>query len=268
MANEKGRHAAHAAGTSPKAKVSRRAAAGEGEGISTIRSGQGARVTTRKNAAEAADRARRNAEKRYFKRHPEAKASDVGPERSGKNVVLLVIASILVLAIVFVIGSCVTGLVFSSNGGSSDQPEQTLKLTEQEQQLVDQQLSHDVGQERADVGGSVSFGGDSYALSQQDDGTWALACTSSSGSSSTLFLIEGTPVALLRSSDTLLIPENRGEAWDVVCYVIDGHSGAGYVTTADGSLAGGAGEAVGAELDGTTLRVTDADGATHDVSLV
>lgn len=261
------RRAEHRAGRASRA--SRRSAeVSPDEGISTIRSGQGARVTTRKNAAEAAGRARKNAEKRYFERHPEARAPQGGPERNGKNVVLLVIASVLVLATVFVIGSCVSGMLSPSPGQGSDQPDQTLKLTEQEQQIRDQQQAHDAGREQVEVGGSVTFNGDSYALAQQDDGTWSLVRTSSSGTETTLFLIEGEPVALARMSSTLLVPENRNGRWDVVCYVIDGHSDAGYVTTPDGALAGGEGDATSVELRETSIVVTDSSGASHEVSLV
>ena len=83
MANEKSRQAARPSHAAPRMRGRFRAqpgaGVGEDEGISTIRSGQGARVTTRKNAAEVADKARKNAEKRYFERHPEAKASRHGP---------------------------------------------------------------------------------------------------------------------------------------------------------------------------------------------
>lgn len=266
MADEKRRHAARPSHAAPRTG-SRARMSGADEGISTIRSGQGARVTTRKNAAEVADKARKKAEKRYFERHPEAKASDVGPARSGRNVVLLVIMAILALAIVFVVGSCVTGLV-SGSGEKDDAPTQTLQLTEQEQQLQEQQLANDAGSEQVAAGESVHYAGDAYALVQGDDGTWELVCTSASGASSTLFLIEGEPIALARMADTILIPENRGGGWDVVCYVINGQGSATYVVDESGSVAGGEGEAASAELQGTSIVVTDAAGAAHEVSLV
>ena len=269
MADEKRRHAARPSHAAPTKRGRSRAQASVdgGEGISTIRSGQGARVTTRKNAAEVADKARKKAEKRYFERHPEAKASDVGPQRSGKNVVLLVIMAILALAIVFVVGSCVTGLV-SGAGEKDERPTQTLQLTEQEQQLKDQQEANDAGNEQVEVGGTVSYGSDTYALEQQEDGTWAFVDTSASGNRTTLFLIEGEPIALARMADTILIPENRNGRWDVVCYVIKGQGSASYVVDENGEIAGGEGEATSAELRETSIVVTDATGATHEVALV
>ena len=104
-----------------------------------------------------------------------------------------------------------------------------------------------------------------WPLHQGEDGTWGLA----NASGDTLFEIEGTPVALLRSAETILIPENREDGWDVVCYVIGGHlSGVTYVVGSDGNAVGGSGSIDAVELDGTTLRVTDDSGSTTDVSLV
>lgn len=269
MADDKRRHAARPSHAAPPAHGGRHASApAGGERISTLRSGQGARVTTRKNAAEAAGRARKNAERRYFERHPEARAAAAGPARSGRNVVLLVIMAILALAIVFVVGSCVTGMLSGSDDQGQDRPTQTLKLTEQEQQALDQRQAHDAGQEQVDVGGTLSYGGETFALAQQDDGSWALVRTDSSGASQVLFLLEGTPVALARTSDTILIPENRGEGWDVVCYVVHGQGSASYLVDEGGSVAGGEGEAASAELEGTSILVTDSSGETHEISLV
>ena len=79
--------------------------------------------------------------------------------------------------------------------------------------------------------------------------------------------LPGTPAALVRTADTLLVPENVDGGWNVACYVIGGHSqGVTYVVDAEGNSAGGTGEIESVELDGTTLRVT-AGGATTDVAL-
>ena len=129
-------------------------------------------------------------------------------------------------------------------------------------------MANDAGKEQVEVGWSLSFGGDSFALTQQEDGAWALVRTSSTGTSTTLFLLEGTPVALARISDTILIPENRNGGWDVVCYVIDGHSSASYVSSPDGTVVGGEGDAASAELGDNAIVVTDSSGAAHEVSLV
>ena len=262
-------HAAPAHGT-PRRQATRRSqapAAGrlasESTSIDTIRTGQGARVTTRKNAAEAAGRARKSAEQRYFSRHPEARAQG-GPERSVGKIVLLVVAAFLALALVFVIGTLVTSLIFppqaqEGTGG------QELHLTESELAMREQQEAHDAGQEVAGTDGSVSCGGVTYALAQQEDGGWAVTGTVN-GSTDTIFTIEGTPVALARSADLLLVVENRDGGWDVVCYMINGHADATLLVGADGQPWGGSGDAASAELSGSTIRVTDASGATSETA--
>lgn len=239
--------------------------ASESDKITTIHAGQGARVTTRKNAAEAADRARKNAEARYAKRHPEERGPQVGPRRSTRNVVLIVIAAILALAVVFALGTLVTSMLFPPAERESHQNDQNLRPTASEQEMIDRQEAHDAAQEQAGVDGSVSYGNETYSLSQGDAGTWALV----NAAGDVLFEVEGTPTALLRSAETILIPENREDGWDVVCYVIGGHiSGVTYVVGSDGEAVGGSGSIDSVELDDTTLRVTDDSGKTTDVALV
>lgn len=236
--------------------------ASESSSIGTIRGGQGARVTTRANAAEAAGRARKNAESRYLERHPEARSTR-GPERTGLRVVLLVVAAILALAVVFAVGTLVVSLLNppqAEQGGGT----QTLRLTESELALQQEQAAHDAGREVAATDGSVSYGGTTYALAQQEDGTWALVADGSSA----LFALEGTPVSLARSGDTLFVVENRDGGWDVVCYVIDGHSDATYLVGEDGQPVRGEGDASSAELSDTTISVTDATGSTTEVPYV
>lgn len=237
--------------------------------ISTLRAGQGAKVATRKNASEAADRARRSVEERYYERHPEARSSMRGPSRSGRNVVLLVVAAVLVLAVVFLLARCVASLGASDveEEGESTTSEQTLRLSEEEQAALDEQNEHDSGYEQADVDGSVSYGTNTYTLQALDDGTWGLVCTTSSGTTETLFTIEGTPVALLRTVDALLVPENRDGGWDVLSYVIDGHDQVSYVADSSGEAIQGSGDIESVELDGTTLTVTDSTGETTEISL-
>lgn len=267
MASEKNRRAAHAAGHMGASPRRRRPAAPEvsqEDRITTIRSGQGATVTTRKNAAQAARRARRNAERRYYERHPEARESGVGPERSGRNVVLLVVLSVLALAIVFFVGSCVTALL----NPAPDTP--SVEETQNEQRPPESatgQGEPDAENEQAAVDGSVSYKGESYALQQQDDGLMGVVRTAGDGMSEVLFKVEGTPAAIMRHGVTILVPENRDGGWDVVCYVIDGHSDPSYVVAEDGSKVSGSGDVVSAELDGTTLRVSDSTGATTEVTL-
>ncbi|MBM6676940.1 hypothetical protein H6A07_09360 [Olsenella uli] len=262
-------HASHAAPAGrPTARRARRQGQGPGlasdsEQISTIRAGQGARVTTRANAAEAAGRARKSAERRYAERHPEARAPQAGPRRSALNVVLLVVAAILALAVIFVLGTLVTSWLFPTPQEEPAAQEQTLRPTEEELQVQQQQEEHDAGQEQVGTDGSVSYGGETYALRQADDGSWGLV----NAAGDVLLQLEGTPFGLVRSADTLLVPESRDGGWDVVSYVVGGHlDGITYVMGPDGNPVGGSGDITAVELDGTTLRVT-AGGATTDVAL-
>ena len=254
--------ASHARPATRRARPHAPALARESDRISTIRAGQGARVTTRANAAEAAGRARVSAERRYAERHPDARAPKAGPRRSALNVVLLVVAAFLALAVVFVLGTLVTSLVFPPAEEQATQ-EQTLRLTESELEMQRQQEEHDAGDEQVGVDGTVSYGDLSFALSQGEGGAWSLVYASGDA----VFELPGTPVALIRTGDTLLVPENVDGGWNVACYVIGGHSsGITYVVDEQGDPAGGSGDIESIELDGTTLRVT-AGGTTTDVAL-
>ena len=236
------------------------------EGISTIHAGQGARVTTRDNAAQAARRARRNAEERYFERHPEARGTVAGPERSRKNVVLLVVMAVLALAVVFLLGRCVTiALSPASDEGAAEQPLGDQGLTSDGTQPVEQDPESEV----AAADGSVSYQGSTYALAVQDDGLWGVVCSGPDGASETLFEVEGTPAALARWANTILVPENRDDGtWDVACFVIDGHTGGAiYVAGQDDGKFQGSGEVSSVEIDGSTLRVTTSDGTSSEVEL-
>lgn len=238
--------------------------ASDSEQISTIGAGQGARLTTRENASEAADYARHNVERRYAERHPEARAQQAGPKRSALNVVLLVVAGILVVLLVFVLGTLVNSALFPPETDETTAQDQTLHLTEAELQAQQEQAEQDAGQEQVGTDGTVSYGGETYALQQDDDGTWALI----NAVGDVLISLEGMPIALARSADVLLVPENRDGAWDVVSYVVGGHlDGVTYVVGSDGEPVRGSAEAVSVELDGTTLRVTDTNGTTTDVAL-
>ena len=95
--------------------------------ITTLHAGQGAEVTTRKNAAHAADLARRNAERRFNKRHSSDRLSAAagraskrlgaeegtvsvpeGPERTKKNIFIIVGGAILALVVLFFLVRCVS----------------------------------------------------------------------------------------------------------------------------------------------------------------
>ena len=76
-------HAAHSAAGRPSAGHAPSVA--DGQRLTTIHAGQGARITTRENASEAADAARANAQRRFAKRHssPQLTAVANGARRDG-----------------------------------------------------------------------------------------------------------------------------------------------------------------------------------------
>lgn len=233
--------------------------------ITTLHAGQGAEVTTRKNASHAADIARRNAEDRHRRRHSSDKLStaaaraskrldrnDVpaaeGPERTKKNIFIIVGGAILVLAVLFFLVRCVTGALTASD----EAPAQT----QQAEQPAEAQ------QQEAEASGSVVLHGVSYALAQGEDGAWSVTADGEAA-----FGLSGTPTAIILCNGVLVVPENLEGGWDVIAYMPADGSLPMQVTDADGNLVGGSGSVVSAELDGSNLVVTDSTGATTTVAL-
>ncbi len=234
--------------------------------ITTLRAGQGAEVTTRKNASHAADIARRNAEERHRRRHSSEQLSSAaaraskrldqapgssvpeGPERTKKNIFIIVGGAILVLAVLFFLVRCVTGAL-TAETEAPEQAQQTAQTTEAQQQ-------------EATTSGSVVLHGVSYALAQGEDGAWAVTADGEAA-----FSVSGTPTAIILCNGVLVIPENLDGSWDVIAYMPADGSLPNQVTDADGNVVGGSGSVTSAELDGSGLVVTDSTGATTTVAL-
>lgn len=233
--------------------------------ITTLRAGQGAEVTTRKNASHAADIARRNAEDRHRRRHSSDKLSSAaaraskrldrdaapapeGPERTNKNIFIIVGGAILVLAVLFFLVRCVTGALTAE----TEAPAQS----QQEEQPAEAQ------QQEAAADGAVVLHGVSYALAQGEDGAWSVTADGEAA-----FALSGTPTAIILCNGILVVPENLDGGWDVVAYMPADGSLPTQVTDADGNVVGGSGSVASAELDGSSLIVTDSTGATTTVSL-
>ncbi len=248
-----------------------------GQNITTLHAGQGARVTTRKNAAQAAEQARVNAEKRFAKRHSSDKltasanqargrsrrsqqAAPVaaqGPERTRKNIFILVGGAFLVLVLLVVVVGCVAGL-FGPSQDKAAQSDQTQGAWQQEQQQV-----------TTTADDSVVYQGMTYTIEKQASGNYGVVRqdASGSGTATTVFEIEGEPCALILYNSVLVIPENRNGNWDVVSYVIADGSLPAYVMTMDGNEAGGSGSIESATLDGSNVIVKDSNGNTTSVAL-
>ncbi len=261
---------------SPSRSSQGQAAPGASQNITTLHAGQGARVTTRKNAAQAAEQARVNAEKRFAKRHSSERLTASanrarggkrgaaaaaqpaqGPERTRKNIFILVGGAFLVLVALVLVVGCVAGLF----GGSKEQPAQTNEATDawsQEEQQV-----------TTSADDSVVYQGMTYTLEKQASGNYGVVRRDAggSGASSVVFEIEGEPRALILYNSVLVIPENRNGNWDVVSYVIADGSLPAYVMTMDGNEAGGAGSIESAVLDGSNVIVKDSDGNATSVAL-
>ncbi len=252
------------------------AAPASGQNITTLHAGQGARVTTRKNAAQAAEQARVNAEKRFAKRHSSdqltASANKArgrkrsaaataqpaqGPERTRKNIFILVGGAFLVLVLLVLVVGCVAGL-FGPSQDQAEQGNQTQSAWQQEQQQV-----------TTTADDSVVYQGMTYAIKKQASGNYGVVRqdANGSGTATTVFEIEGEPRALILYNSVLVIPENRNGNWDVVSYVIADGSLPAYVMTMDGSEAGGSGSIESATLDGSNVIVKDSNGNTTSVAL-
>ena len=227
------------------------------DSLQTLSAGQGARVTTRDNAAEAADIARDRAERRSRNRRLSGRnRPEYGtkPQRKPANLksVLLVIAGVAGLFVILAIVAFVTFLGAQDN----PQPQEPAASVEEPQQV----------QTTAD--GSVTYQGISYSLEATGDGTYAVSASDSKGNKTQEFTVSGTPVSLILYNSVIVVPENKPDGtWDVVAYTIGGDSAPMAVADSSGNAITGTGTISTATLDGSVVHVTDSTGATTDVAL-
>ena len=240
--------------------------------LKTLSAGQGARVTTRDNAAEAADIARdRAAERSRSRRLRGRNRPRYGKEPERKPVnpkfVLLVIAGVVGLFVILAIVAVVTFLAAQDNLaivafvtflGAQDnaQKAEPAASVEEPQQV----------QTTAD--GSVTYQGISYSLEATGDGTYAVIASDSKGNKTQEFTVRGTPVSLILYNSVIVVPENKSDGtWDVVAYTIGGDSAPMAVADSSGNAITGRGTISTATLDGSVVHVTDSTGATTDIAL-
>ena len=227
------------------------------DSLQTLSAGQGARVTTRDNAAEAADIARDRAERRSRNRRLSGRnRPEYGtkPQRKPANLksVLLVIAGVVGLFVILAIVAFVTFLGAQDN----PQPQEPADSVEEPQQV----------QTTAD--GSVTYQGVSYSLEATGDGTYAVVASDSKVNKTQEFTVNGTPVSLILYNSVIVVPENKSDGtWDVVAYTIGGDSEPVAVADSSGNAVTGTGTISTATLDGSVVHVTDSTGATTDVAL-
>lgn len=225
------------------------ASAARADALDTLSAGQGARVTNRGNASEAADRARANAEHRFETRHGHGSRPIADPRR----IVIVVAAAILVLIAIFAIVKCATG-----NEGSSDDSTST-----------DQTTSSSSSSNSVVVPeGGVTYDGIIFTLSQQSDGLWTVVGDDGVNEPATVFGVDGTPFSLLIYNNVLVVPESNADGtWDVAAYMLGSDSLPTLVTDSDGDAVSGSGEITAVVLSESTVHVTDSSGATTDVAL-
>jgi hypothetical protein len=237
-----------------------RASSAPMDSLGTLSSGQGARVTTRENAAEAADIARDRAAKRAHDRRLRGdnrpRYSRQHQQRISNRTVAIVIGAIAVLALVLLIVSCVSS-------SAADQAAQQ-QAEEQQAQQTEQQQS----QSTSSTDTSVSYQDVSFSIQQQEDGTYGVVANDGTSSDTLVFTVSGTPVTLIMYNSVIIVPENLSDGtWDVIAYTLGGDSDATRVVDSSGNAVTGTGTLTEATLDGSVVHVTDSDGNTTDVSL-
>ncbi|WP_130811310.1 hypothetical protein [Olsenella sp. Marseille-P4559] len=251
------RSGAHAAPEDIDDGAAPRQSAAPAGSLETLSAGQGARVTTRDNATEAADIARdRAAERSRNRRLSGRNRPSYGhePQRKSPDVksVLLVVAGVVGLFVILAIAAFVTFL----NAQDTPQSQETTTTVEEPQQA----------QTTAD--GTVTYQGITYSIEATEAGGYAVMGTDSQGNKSQEFTVEGTPVSLILYNSVIVVPENKSNGtWDVVAYTIGGDSAPMSVVDSSGNAITGTGTISSASLDGSVIHVTDSNGTTTDVAL-
>lgn len=219
-----------------------------------LSSGEGAVLTSRDNAEEAAAAARshmmrkgrRGSVRLQGRNRPKIK-STAPRMQVNRNLFIgiAITAAVVVIAMI---------VVFNNALSSTTQSQTTDDVqTQQEEQQV---ASND----------TMTYHDESYGLVQQDSG-WVLAKLDSTGAyKSTVVQLSGTPVSLILYQGAFIIPENLDGTWDVIAYVPADGSVASAVVDADGNPVGGSGQITEAVLDGSSLDVTT-DSGTVQVSI-
>ena len=209
-------------------------------GLLTLGSGQGAQVTTRENAADAAERARGASERRHEQRRltgtnrPEfARREEKKVKKSPVAIVALVFAALVMAGVLI--------FVFSKCAGSVAENPSALSFLTTSTSL------------EADTGLTIDYDGATYEF-RESGGVWQLVRPSAGDE--VLIDFDGTPVHLVIYNDTIYVPENHSDGtWDVMARVVG--EGAVAVHVPDMS---GEGVLTGAKLDGSELVVTTEDG--------
>jgi len=218
----------------------------------TIAADEGAVLTTRDTAAAGKEAALSNLSATSGKRRSRAMSQATfqqlassqearAARAKGKPNNKVVLAILLVAVLIGAAGFLLFGRVLNRPAGGGD-------AAGAEQSVVDPSAS-------------VSFGGYAYSVSQDQNGTWSVVRKLEDGTGATaLFTLSGTPFKLVLWEDTILVPENLADGWDVMAYTIADGSEAVRYATSDGTPVGGQGTLADVRLEGNNLLLTDADG--------
>lgn len=218
----------------------------------TIRAGQGAVVTTRDTASEAANSARATFEAQgtgSFRltgaNRPQVKAQD----RTAKGGGIRFVIGVIIAAVALLGGGFFLVHHFF---GQTEEPEETSTLVEQTQVSTTE---------------GIDYGGYVYSIAEQD-GHYVLARTAA-GSTEPLTLVEldGEPLTLVLFNGVFYMPENLNPGWDVYCYTMGDGSVPFKLADMDGNEVGGSGTLESAALEDNRLVLTETGGASQTIEL-
>ena len=214
-----------------------------------INASEGARVTTRANASQAASFRAQSARPVEAVRmssagRPRVVHRDVEVQSNKRVFVALGVAALIMVSIVGWL--IVRALTSVEHADEKPVAEQT----------------------QAGIGEGIEYRGTTYALTELSDGVYALTSTTEGAeSSSVLCELQGKPVSLILHDMVFIVPENLADSkWDLIAYPLGGVTQ--QVTDAEGNPIIGEGEITEATLEGDAIHITTAAGENMTVSLV
>lgn len=234
--------------------------------LDTLQAGQGAQVTTRKNADAAARRARASAERRTADRRLKGKnRPSYGSKRSDATSIdrrqMLILAG-AALVVLIILGVLVSRACSSVKLPDAEQPP---AQTAGDQPA--QPVQPDAGTGAA-VLQTIKYESATVTLERMSDGSYAvMAVGPDAANPITLFKVAGTPHSLLLHENTFIVPENLGGSWDVLLFTWGADAPVSPATGADGATIMGTGDIADAVFDGSVLHVSDTSGETTDIAL-
>ena len=215
--------------------------------FSHIQAADGAVLTTRHNASEAASAASRRLRGDAGVARVAAKREQASKRRLPKAVAVAV--GVIALAVIIGAFMLVRGFI-SANTAQDDA------------------VSGELAQVSASVDEEVTYNGREFSI-VEGEGGWQLVSSLEGGAQpSTEAQLEGVPVALIRYNEAFLIPENLSDGtWDVCAYTSADGSVAIRLTDGDGNPYVGEGQLASANLDGDSLVLVGSDGSTTTIPL-